>query len=252
VASRGEQRRKAREQGGSDMKKFYWVFGAVAIVGVVAVGYSVGSSALGTAATEPVDVEGLDDMERLVALAQGVTKGDPNAPVTIVEFADYQCPGCGAFALSVKPQIELSYVQSGKAKFVFYDFPLLSIHPHAFLAARAARCANDQDRFWEYQDALFRNQPTWSARADVVGDFVDYADAMGLDTESFEVCLKSDRHADVVTANLELGEQLGIAGTPTIMVSRGSGMARRLGNFDFQSIQLAVDAMLESSEATGN
>jgi protein-disulfide isomerase len=234
------------------MKKFYWVFGAVAIIGVVAVGYSVGSSALGTAATEPVDVAGLDDMEQLVALAQGVTKGDPNAPVTIVEFADYQCPGCGAFALSVKPQLELSYVQSGKAKFVFYDFPLLSIHPHAFLAARAARCAEDQDRFWEYQDALFRNQPTWSARTEVVGDFIDYAEAMGLDTDSFEACLKSDRHADVVTANLELGEQLGISGTPTVMVSRGGGMARRLANFDFQSIQLAVDAMLESSGSTGN
>jgi protein-disulfide isomerase len=252
VASRGEQRRKAREQGGADMKKFYWVFGAVAVVGVVAVGYSLGSSALGTAATEPVNVEGLDDLERLVALAQGVTKGDPNAPVTIAEFADYQCPGCGAFALSVKPQLELSYVQSGKAKLVFYDFPLLSIHPHAFLAARAARCAGDQDRFWEYHDNLFRNQPTWAGRSEVVGDFIDYAEATGLDTDSFEACLKSDRHADVVTANLELGNQLGISGTPTIMVSRGQGMARRLGNFDFQTIQLAVDAMLESSEPTGN
>lgn len=251
MTSRGQQRRKARETGGTDMKKFYWVFGAVAVIGVVAVGYSVGSSTLGTAATEPVDVEGLDDLERLVSLAQGVTKGDPNAPITIAEFADYQCPGCGAFALSVKPQMELAYVQSGKAKFVFYDFPLRG-HPHAFLAARAARCAGDQDRFWEYQDALFRNQPTWSARTEVVGDFIDYARATGLDAEPFEACLKSDRHADVVTANLELGNQLGISATPTIMVSQGGGMARRLNNFDFQSIQRAVDALLESSGSTGN
>lgn len=252
MASRGEQRRKARETGGTDMKRFYWVFGAVAVIGVVAVGYSLGSSTLGTAATEPVNVEGLDDMERLVGLAQGVTKGDPNAPITIVEFADYQCPGCGAFALSVKPQVELSYVQSGKAKFTFFDFPLVNNHPHAFLAARAARCAGDQDRFWEYQDALFRNQPTWSAKTEVVGDFVDYAEATGLDTESFEACLKSDRHADVVTANMELGNQLGIPGTPTIMVSEGGGMARRLNSFDFQSIQLVVDGLLESSGSTRN
>lgn len=251
MASRGEQRRQARGTGGNDMKKFYWVFGAVAVIGVVAVGYSVGSSTLGTAATEPVNVEGLDNMERLVQLAQGVTKGDSGAPVTIVEFADYQCPGCGAFALSVKPQIELTYVQTGKAKFTFYDFPLRG-HPHAFLAARAARCAGDQDRFWEYQDALFRNQPTWSAKTEVVGDFIDYAEATGLDTQSFEACLKSDRHADVVTANMELGNQLGIGGTPTIMVSQGDGMARRLNNFDFQSIQRVVDGLLEASGSTGN
>jgi protein-disulfide isomerase len=234
------------------MKKFYWVLGAVAVIGVGAVGYSVGSSALGTAATEPVDVAGLDNMEQLVALAQGVTIGDPDAPITIVEFADYQCPGCGAFALSVKPQVELSYVQNGKAKFVFYDFPLLSIHNHAFLAARAARCADDQGMFWEYQDALFRNQPTWAVRTDVVGDFIDYAESVGLESETFETCLKSDRHADVVTANLALGEQLGITGTPTIMISQGRGMARRLNAFDFQSIQLVVDGLLESSETSGN
>lgn len=231
------------------MTKFYWILGAVAVIGIGAVGYSVGSGTLGTAATEPVDVEGLDNMETLVELAQGVTKGDPNAPVTIVEFADYQCPGCGSFALSVKPQVDLSYVQSGKAKFVFYDLPLISIHPHAFLAARAGRCANDQGRFWEYQDVIFRNQPNWSTKQSVQGDFVDFAEEAGADRDTFEACLASDAHADVVTANMRLAEQLGINGTPTIMVSAGRGMARRLNGFDFGSIQSVVDGLLADLEA---
>ena len=226
------------------MTKFYWILGAVAVIGIGAVGYSVGSGTLGTAATEPVDVEGLDNMETLVELAQGVTKGDPNAPVTIVEFADYQCPGCGSFALSVKPQVDLSYVQSGKAKFVFYDLPLISIHPHAFLAARAGRCANDQGRFWEYQDVIFRNQPNWSTKQSVQGDFVGFAGDAGLDQGVFEQCLKSDAHADVVTANMRLAEQLGINGTPTVMISAGRGMARMLNSALFQDIQAEVERQL--------
>lgn len=249
MASRGEQRREARSQDGSQMRTFYWILGAVAVAGIVAVGYSLGSSGFGRAALEPVEVEGLDNMETLVNMAQGVTLGDPNAPVTIAEFADYQCPGCGSFALTVKPQLVANYVQTGKAKFVFYDFPLTSIHPHAFLAARAGRCANDQGRFWEYQDVVFRNQSRWSAKQQVMGDFVDYAVEAGADKGTFEACLKSDAHADVVSANMRLAYELGIDGTPTVMVSMGRGMARRLMSFDYQAIRTMVDNLLAEAEA---
>lgn len=236
------------------MSRFYWILGAVAVIGVGVVGYSVGSSALGTAATEPIDLEGLDDMSRLASLAQGVTKGEESAPITIIEFGDYQCPGCGQFALSVKPQIELTYVQTGKAKFVYYDLPLVSIHPHAFLAARTARCAGDQGLFWEYHDVVFRNQASWSSRTDPTADFLDYGDVVGLDADQFEACVKSDAHADVVTANMRLAEELGLSGTPSVMVNRQGGMARRMGNnFDFQSIRNVVDDMLEEpADTSGN
>ena len=250
MASRGEKRREARAKG-SEMSKFYWVLGAVAVVGVAIVGYSVGSNALGAAATEPIDMSSIEQGQ-LVEIAQGITKGDEDAPLTIVEFADYQCPGCGAFALSVKPQVELAYVQTGKAKFVYYDFPLISIHAHAFLAARAARCADDQELFWQYQDVLFRNQPSWSTKTDVTRDFIDYAETVGAEPEAFEACLRSDRHADVVSANLRLAQELGLDGTPTIMVSQGQGMARRLNAFDFQSIQAVVDPMLEALSDPGS
>ncbi len=249
MASRGEQRREARDSGGSGMNKFYLALGAVALVGVIAVGYSLASKGFGRAALEPVEVEGLDNMETLVSLAQGVTKGDPNAPITIAEFADYQCPGCGSFALLVKPQLEAAYVATGKAKFVFYDFPLTSIHPHAFLASRAGRCANDQGLFWEYHELIFRNQSTWASKQQVQGDFADYAAEVGADKGVFEACLRSDAHADVVSANMRLGYELGIEGTPTIMVSMGRGMARRLMSFDLESIQEMVEGMLAEAAA---
>lgn len=248
MASRGEQRREARGSGGSDMTKFYYALGAVAVLGVGIVAYSVGSKALGTAALQPVEIEGLDDTSRLIALAQGVTKGDENAPITIVEFADYQCPSCAQFHQQVKPLVDLQYVQSGKAKVVFYDFPL-SGHPHAFIVARAARCAGDQDKFWEYQDVAFRNQPRWSAKSSVLGDLQDYAGEVGIDRDQFSQCLNSDQHADVVTANLRLGVELGVQGTPTVMVSAGRGMARMLPSFDFRSIQAEVERLLAETSA---
>ena len=248
--SRSEERRKAREKpAGSDMTKFYVILGVVAVIGVGAVGYSLGNSALGRAAMEPIEVEGLDDQEVLVEMARGVTKGDDSAPITIVEFGDYACPGCGGFALSVKPQIELLLVETGKAKFVFYDFPLTAIHPTSFLAARSARCAEDQNKFWEYHDALFRNQTSWRLETNPMAHFLNFADDVGLDGEDFEACVKSDRHAELVTANMRLGVELRVNGTPTVMVAGNDRRVLVPGN-DFSGIQAAI-AQIEGSANGG-
>jgi protein-disulfide isomerase len=244
--ARSERRRESRGGGGSDMKKLYIVLAAVAVIGIGAVGLSVGSAS-GSAVTAPVPVEGLDDPERLVELAQGVTKGDENAPVTIIEFGDFQCPACQAFALQVKPQVELAYVESGKAQFVYYDWPIVSGHPNAFLAARASRCAADQDRYWEYHDNLFRNQARWAPMTSPVSTFIDYAETLGLDRGQFASCLNSDRHAVLVTANMELGNRLGVNGTPTIYVEQG-GAARRVGA-DLRTLSEYIDGIL--AEETG-
>ena len=246
--SRSEERRKAREQGGSDMTKFYVILAVVAVVGIGAVGYSIGSTALGAAATEPIEVEGLDDQDMLVEMAQGVTKGDEDAPITIVEFGDYACPGCGGFAMSVKPQVELLLVETGKAKFVFYDFPLTSIHPTSFLAARSARCAQDQDKFWEYHDALFRNQTSWRLEASPIAQFLAFGEDLGLEGDDFEACVKSDRHADVVSANMRLGYELRVSSTPTIMV-QGNGEFLMLPGATFPAIQAAIAQIEESAPA---
>ena len=239
--SRSEERRQARE-GGSDMKKLYIVLGVVAVVGIGAVGYSVGTGS-GGAVSEPIAIEGLDDLNRLVELAQGVTKGDPNATVTIIEFGDFQCPSCQVFATQVKPQVELALIESGKAKFVYYDWPIIEAHQHAFLAARAARCAGDQNMYWEYHDNLYRNQARWATSTDAAGTFTEYATTLGLNEGDFESCLNSDRHAEVVTANMELGMQLGVRGTPTIIVEQG-GVPRNVLDWSFEGLQSYVDELL--------
>ena len=241
--SRGEDRRAARETE-SDMKKFYYLFGVVVVIGIGVVGFNVGNSVLSSAATAPIELDLTDD-EALVALAQGVTLGDDDAPVTVVEFGDYQCPGCGAFALSVKPQLEGTMVASGEVKFVFYDFPLISIHPNAFLAARAARCSDEQGRYWEYHETLFRNQARWAAATMPSSAFEDYAEEVDMDGGAFSACLNSDKYADVVSANMELGVRMGVNGTPTVMVN-ANGNLRRINSNDFQSISSAIAAMTGS------
>lgn len=210
----------------------------------------------GSVATEPVEFEGMDDPQQVAALATGVTQGNPDAPITIAEFADYQCPGCASFASIVKPRISVAYLQDATdVKFVFYDFPLTSIHPHAFLASRAARCAGDQDLYWEYHDELFRNQAAWSrSQSPPLGLFEDYAAAAGAEATAFRACLRSDQHAVTVSASQQLAQLAGVTGTPTIMVSRGEGQTFRLDNASFESISATVDQLREraASETPGD
>ena len=232
---------KKKTGGSADMKKFYMILGVVAVVAVGALGMSMRGGAV---VSEPVDLGDISN-EDLVALAQGMVYGDPDAPVTIMEFGDYQCPACGSFATAIKPQVDLAYIETGQAKLVFHDFPL-SGHPNAFPAARAARCAGDQNQYFPYHDALFRNQQRWSPKGNPAGDFVDYAGELGLDEGAFRRCLESDRHADVVTANQQLGMRLGVGGTPTLFVHDGEGPAARLGGFQFIDVQRAMEAAAQN------
>lgn len=245
---RREAHRAAKDRAGpgSDMNKFYMVLGAVAVIGIGAVGYSLLSGATSNAVTAPVEVEGLDDPNVLLEMAKGIPYGDPDASVQVWEFGDYQCPACQTFAGQVKPQIDLAYVETGKVGYVFYDFPLEQ-HPNAFIAARAARCAGDQDRYWQMHDELFRNQREWSTSGNPARDFRGYAERVGLDGDEFAACLNSDRHADVVTANMRLGQELRVNGTPTIMVVRKGSMPARVENFSWPFVQEAVQEALEGS-----
>lgn len=235
---------KKTSGGAGNMKKFYMGLGLVAAIGVVALGASLRG---GSGATQLVDLGELGD-EELVAMAQGMVYGDVNAPITIMEFGDYQCPACGQFAGAVKPQVDLAYIETGQAKLVFHDFPLPG-HPNAFPAARAARCAGDQDQYFAYHDLLFRNQQRWSLKSNPAGEFGNLAEELGLDESAFRRCLESDRFADVVTANRLLGERLGVGGTPTLFVYDGKGPAKRLGGFQFIDVQRAMEA--SAQEAAG-
>ena len=195
---------------------FKWVLILIAVLGVAGIGYSIWSSKASGAATGPVTI----DPTEIAGQATPVRKGPSNAPVQIVEFADYQCPGCKHFAINVSRPIRDAYADSGLVRFEYYDYPIYSAHPHAFLAARAARCAGEQELYWEMHDVLYARQEQWMLdRTAPVEKYIEYAQSIGADQGDFAACLRSDRFADVVTANGMLGDQLGIRSTPTVFVN---------------------------------
>jgi protein-disulfide isomerase len=202
------------------MKRFYLVLGVIAVLGIAAIAFTVVRSRAGGAALEPVTIADSTDSRALYERATGMQIGSATAPVKIVVFSDYQCPYCGQFASTIKPALVNEFINAGKLQFVYYDFPLGGTHKYSFIAARAARCAGDQNKFWEYHDLLFGQQSEWSFSTGVpMAEFQKYATQAGVDGAAFEACLKSDKHADVVTANRMLGDQLGVNATPTVIIN---------------------------------
>lgn len=200
MARKREKREKADEPGaGGDarLQKFYIVLAAVGVVGLGAVGWAIASRAGGSAADAPVELQGVETDQDLFRMAEGMALGSPDAPVVVHEFSDYQCPWCQRFASDIKPLLVERYVETGRARLIYFDFPLVQIHPHAFLAARAARCAGAQDRFWPYHDYLFGQQSKWSGMRDATDAFIRYAEAVGLDREEFAACLRKIGRAHV-------------------------------------------------------
>jgi protein-disulfide isomerase len=138
-------------------------------------------------------------------------QGPKDAPVTIVEFSDFQCPFCRNAVATLK---EVMRQYPGRVKWIFRDFPLASLHAKAPKAAEAARCAGEQGKFWEYHDLLFDFQ----ARA-TIADFKQFAEDLKLDSKSFGPCLDSGKQQVAVESDLQEGNRLGITGTPTFFIN---------------------------------
>jgi len=141
----------------------------------------------------------------------GPAKGPESAPITIVEYADFQCPYCTRALDSLK-QVEEKY--AGKVRIVFRDFPLSQIHPFAAKAAEAGACANDQGKFWPMHDKLFANQTKLA-----LTDLKQHATDLGLDAEAFGTCLDSGKHTAEIKKSVEEGQRYGLSGTPSFFIN---------------------------------
>ena len=174
-------------------------------------------------------------------------KGSSDAPVTIVEFSDFQCPFCSRFFEQTLPELKENYINTGKVKLVYKDFPLDNLHPNARPAHIASECADEQGKFWEYHDILFENQAEWNrlSSTDLSSQLNEYASTLGLNSASFDSCLSSQDIADEVNADTLQASSYGATGTPTFFIgTEKDGFIKLVGAQPYATFQNAIDSQL--------
>ncbi len=149
------------------------------------------------------------------------SKGAASAPVTVYEMSDFQCPYCRKHALEVFPTLEKEYVQAGKVRWVYVNFPLVSIHANALPAAELAMCAARMGKFWPVHDLLFQYQETWSPLKEPGPFLLTLADSVKLPRPAVVKCLQSEAVRAEIQAEAEGAERSGAASTPTFYIEGG-------------------------------
>ena len=210
------------------VNRFYLILGVVALAGVALLAWlasgSGGVSIPANVAVQPSDTAGFG----------GYVLGSADAPVEVVEYADYECPACQQFEVVQFPAVRRQLIDAGKVRWVYRDFPL-EIHRFARLAAHAAACADEQGKFWEMHNRIYEGHSDWSAGGNAAPAFRDYATEIGLDVDRYDECMESARYAGRIQASVEQGSALGVGSTPSFLIGGriypgaiSSDMIRRL------------------------
>ena len=195
---------------GGPGRGFWLALGLVAVLGLGALGYIASRPKVAISAVDP----NLPPMK-----AEGYVLGNANAPVEVIEFADFECPGCGQFATLTEPDVRTRLVNTGKVRMRFMDFPL-PMHKNTWDAHLAAACANDQGKFWEMHDVIFQYQDRWNGEAtrrprSVLGDL---AKDIGLDMSKYDACMDAETHRAKIQASVQEAERLQVQQTPTFII----------------------------------
>ena len=194
----------------------YLIPGAIVFAGAViavAVLYSVNGS-------PPKNIDA-DNTAAIAALpmvtSDDFVLGDANAPVTVIEYGDFQCPFCGKFFKDTESVLRENYIKTGKIKFIYRDFAFLG--QESLWAANAARCAGEQGKFWEYHDYLYNNQRGENQGAFSKDNLKGFASVLGLDNGKFSVCLDSEKYLEEIKKVTKDGASAGVQGTPAVFIN---------------------------------
>ena len=195
---------------GGPGRGFWLALGVAVVLGIGLLGYLASRPKVTATTIDP----NLPPMK-----AEGYLLGSPTAPVEVVEFADFECPGCGQFSTITEPDVRTNLVNTGKIRMRFIDYPL-PMHRNTWDASLAAACANDQGKFWELHDAIFQNQDRWNGEATSRPRPVlaDLAKGVGVEMSKYDDCMKADTHRAKVQAHLQEAERRGVNQTPTFII----------------------------------
>jgi protein-disulfide isomerase len=177
-------------------------------------------------------------------LANGNSIGDPNAPVQIVEYSDYQCPYCRRFALQTFPVILSTYIETGQVYFTYRSMGEF-IGPESGQAAQAAYCAGDQGLFWDYVDLIWANQTGENVGAYTQANLLRMAEDLNLDMAAFRSCLASGKYAERAQQDMVDGFNAGVQGTPSFVIN---GQLAIEGAYPFEAFQQVIDSLLGGNQ----
>jgi protein-disulfide isomerase len=175
----------------------------------------------------------------------GHIRGKASAPVTLVEFGDYQCPSCGFYHPIVD---ELLRRSPDKVKLEFHHYPLIQMHPHALAAAMAVEAAGDQGKYWEMHDLVYDHQKEWAAMPNPESEFLAFATQLGLDANRFMQSVKSPDVENRILEDIKRGSNAKVGGTPTFFINGRSIDPLPMGVDEFAKI--IDDALPTSNQAT--
>jgi protein-disulfide isomerase len=174
--------------------------------------------------------------------AEGYLEGKADAPITLIEFADFECPGCGQFATVTEPLLRKHYIDSGTVNLRYFDFPL-PMHANTMSASLAAACAADQGKFWEMHDLLFENQENWNTQATTNPKkvFDGLVTKIGVDAAAFNKCFSAQTDLARIEANRSAGIARNVPGTPTMII----GDQLFFPAPDFPKLKIIIDSLLK-------
>lgn len=232
-------------------KKFALIAMIVGAIGVIIGGYaiaSVSTTMLENASKEPV--KETESTSKMLIAGVDVSKGSPllgskDAPITLIEFGDYQCPRCDQWYLNNRPVIEEKYINTNNVNMYFLDFPFLG--SDSLPAAEATYCAEEQGKYWEYHGILYKNQggidAGWANRENLL----KFASMLGVDMERFIKCLDNNKYEDRVLYNKSVGLDLDVKGTPTFLIidNVDGGIIKIVGAQPVEVFERTIDSMLK-------
>jgi protein-disulfide isomerase len=234
------RRTGSESRSGRRPKAFFWILGLIALVGVAALGYVASKPKSASVAT-------LDTADTANAgPAQGYLLGKVDAPVKILEYADFECPSCGGWATVTEPDVRSRIINAGLANLTYYDFPLTQ-HRNTLAASNAAACADEQGKFWQMHDRIFQAQEEWNGEATEQPKpfFKRYAGEVGLDVSKWEACYDARKYQKRIGANLADGLRRGVNSTPTFVI--GNRLYPGMRTYD--EIKSLVDSIARTSSA---
>jgi protein-disulfide isomerase len=236
---------KKTVQNAGDSEKRAQFVGLLVLVAVIGVG------ALGYVLTHRGPSVIIVDPKIPAGAAEGHLMGRTDAPVQVLEFGDFECPGCGNFANVTEPDIRTRLINTGIVGFRFFDFPL-SQHKNSFTAHLSASCAEDQGKFWEMHDRIYAGQDEWSDLVDPhmttpLPIFRRYAKELGLDVPTWEKCVTTQKYTPRILGNQAEGNRRNVTQTPTLIIGN-----KQVNGLTYDEFKKLVDEVIaDAANANG-